>query len=58
MKKIKLIFALLVLVAMTSCTGLTPTASAGVGVSVDLTKKVPIRPRITGGLNLGLFKFF
>lgn len=58
MKKIKLFIILSALFALTSCTGLTPTASAGIGVNVDLTKKMPIRPRVTGGLNLGLFRFF
>lgn len=55
---IKLIILLAVIFSLSGCSGLTPTAGVGVGIGLDFTKKVPVRPYIGGGIGAGLFKFF
>lgn len=59
MKKIILFFILITVLIFSGCTRATPRAGAGIGVGVglDFSRKVPVRPYITGGIGAG-FRFF
>ena len=59
MKKLVMFFLLAAVLVFPGCTRVTPRAGAGIGVGlgIDFTRKVPVRPYITGGIGAG-FRFF
>lgn len=59
MKKIILFFILITALAFSGCTRTTPRVGAGIGMGVglDFSRKVPVKPYITGGIGAG-FRFF
>lgn len=61
MKKLKYIIFGIFIFLLSGCTGVTPRATAGLGlgVNIDFHKKAPvIRPYIGGGMSIGAFRFF